>query len=903
MTVTVLSDSYTDTANTPLSSHTAESGGTYALWSGSHIPVVNASGRVARSASATTTWGFAIHSATYTYDGEKLAAVVTRAGATTSWACLGLRGNNTSGGNGYWVRISTTAVEFWRTNNGGSVQLTPLSTTISCPTDGDYNFELRVSNSVDLATVTLEVWLGGSLVASRTDTSGSRITARGSPIVGAYNNADFAVTSVTATNDDPPITDGLTFTYPLGSVGTPQQRTRGAMTGPLRAVGTYTGTPTSIEARVVQTGTNTPVSGFDWATYVASPSGGAFDFTIPGVPVALAWYDIQVRFSNNTGVTATSGKTTLAAIFPLVGQSNARFAIDTYGSSTLTPNDFCRAYGLGVGGGAAWTALDPTKMDGPITLANDYGTRGVPVAFVSCGVGGTAIATWNPGQSQYITAMANITATGGKAEAMIWVQGEADVDALSAATYQAELGDVFDTGFRATMSDTNLPVVLVMLGYQNIGLNTDAGMEAIRAGQAAWCAAAPAKNLRVERYDLTSASGHMADDVHLNAAGHRALWPRIARAARVGSGEVSTYRGPRIAGVSFVNSTTVDVTLTHDYGTDITAGAVGPWRVTNTGTPITVSTVTRQSATVARLGLAATVTSPVVGNGFGKIVTGTPLRDNSALALPLEWDGGTLVGILGQLSTTLSPISFSATGELTPLPTINGTLAVTLSPIAFAAAATMGGLGTINGALSVTLQPITFSAAGVLGAVPSPSSEPVTLAEAKLAARLNVDETELDPAVLGYISTARQMAEHETGREYVAKTKRYTFTDWPAADHVMHVHQPTAVAVQHWDGAGWVTLTNGTGFAWGEVDQGVGIAPPLGQAWPALGAIAIGPRVRVDVTAGSATPTTTTPECVKTFIKAAVAFWVDNPTEGASGSLSEAPRLGRLLDPERLWGA
>lgn len=179
--------------------------------------------------------------------------------------------------------------------------------------------------------------------------------------------------------------------------------------------------------------------------------------------------------------------------------------------------------------------------------------------------------------------------------------------------------------------------------------------------------------------------------------------------------------------------------------------------------------------------------------------------------------------------------------------------------------------------------------------------EPVTVAEAKLAAR--VDGTELDAVIAGYISTARQMAEHETGREYVAKTKRYTFTDWPAAGHVMHVHQPTAVAVQHWDGAGWVTLTSGSGFAWGEVDQGVGIAPPLGQAWPALGAIAIGPRVRVDVTAGSATPTTTTPECIKTFIKAAVAFWVDNPTEGASGSLSEAPRLGRLLDPERLWGA
>lgn len=638
MTVTVLNDTYTDTASTPLSSHTAESGGTYSLWSGSHIPIVNASGRVARSASATTIWGFAIHSASFTYDGEKMAAVVTRSGATTSWACLGLRGNSTSGGNGYWMRVSTTQAEIWRTNNGSSVQL-GATATISCPTDGDYNFEFRASNSTDLATVTLEIWLGGSLAVSRTDTSGSRITARGNPIVGAYNNADFAVTSVTATNDDPPATDTIGVTYPVGAIGTPQQRTRGAMTGPLRVIGNYTGTPTSIQARVVQTGTNTPLSGLDWATYVASPTGFAFDFTIPGVPVALAWYDVQVRFSNDTGVTATSGKTTLAAIFPLVGQSNARFAIDLYGSSTLTPNDYCRAYGFGVGTGSAWTALDPAKMDGPITLAADYEARGVPVAFVSCAVGGTAIATWNPGQSQYTNAMANITAAGGKAEAMLWIQGEADADVLTASQYQTELGDVFDTGFRVSMSDANLPVVLVLLGYQDVGGNTDAGIEAIRAGQAAWCAANPTKNMRVERYDLTSASGHMADTVHLNAAGHRALWPRIARAARYGSGEVSTYRGPRVSSASRIDATTIDVNITHDYGTDITAGAGGPWRVVD-GSPVAVSTVTRQSSVKARLSLASSVSSPTIGVGFGKIVTGTPLRDNSALALPVEWVEG-----------------------------------------------------------------------------------------------------------------------------------------------------------------------------------------------------------------------------------------------------------------------
>lgn len=182
------------------------------------------------------------------------------------------------------------------------------------------------------------------------------------------------------------------------------------------------------------------------------------------------------------------------------------------------------------------------------------------------------------------------------------------------------------------------------------------------------------------------------------------------------------------------------------------------------------------------------------------------------------------------------------------------------------------------------------------------TTEPVTLSQAKLAARLNDTETELDPVVLGYISTARQIAEHETGRTYVQQTRRYTFADWPAADHVMHVHQATAVVVSWWDGAQWVSMPD-TDFAWGEVDLGTAIAPALGRSWPTLGDIAIGKRVRVDITAGTTTPTLSTPECVKTFIKACVSWWVDNPDQGATASLQEAPRLMRLLDPERLWGA
>ena len=59
---------------------------------------------------------------------------------------------------------------------------------------------------------------------------------------------------------------------------------RSGTTGTITVTGTYTGTPTTIEARLVEDGTNTPVSGFDWSTKVASPSGSAYAFSFTSAP-------------------------------------------------------------------------------------------------------------------------------------------------------------------------------------------------------------------------------------------------------------------------------------------------------------------------------------------------------------------------------------------------------------------------------------------------------------------------------------------------------------------------------------------------------------------------------------------------------------------------------------------
>lgn len=180
----------------------------------------------------------------------------------------------------------------------------------------------------------------------------------------------------------------------------------------------------------------------------------------------------------------------------------------------------------------------------------------------------------------------------------------------------------------------------------------------------------------------------------------------------------------------------------------------------------------------------------------------------------------------------------------------------------------------------------------------APTAEPVTLDEAKLAARIG-GSTAFDALVPGLIVAARQLAEQETGRQLMAQTWRTELTDWPASTDVIAVHQATSAAVSYWTGSAWMTMAD-AGYEFGALDNGTALAPAISTSWPTLGDKAVGPRVRIDLTAG-ATDAADVPECVKLYIKALVAHWVDNPSAAASNRTVEAPFLRLLLDPARIY--
>lgn len=135
-----------------------------------------------------------------------------------------------------------------------------------------------------------------------------------------------------------------------------------------------------------------------------------------------------------------------------------------------------------------------------------------------------------------------------------------------------------------------------------------------------------------------------------------------------------------------------------------------------------------------------------------------------------------------------------------------------------------------------------------------PTQEPMGIPEARAA--IKADDDRFDDQLPRAISAARAEAEHETGRRLMTQTWRYEFDDWPADDDYVPELAPTTVAVSYWStGNAWVTLATNA-YAWvpaGPARASIALAPVLHTSWPALGEVAIGPRVRVDVTVGATT--------------------------------------------------
>ena len=456
---------------------------------------------------------------------------------------------------------------------------------------------------------------------------------------------------------------------------------RNGTTGKITVAGTYTGTPTAIQARIVNDGTSTEV--VTWTTIDAAPAGGGFSGTLASIPQG-GWYNVQVRFGNDTGVVSNgTSKIGVGSLFVVAGQSQGvRWFTE---GTTHSANSLVRKYSGSAGSG--WATLG--TGNGATNCANLVRTELTwPVGMLNYAVGSTALDTagdagagyWmnTAGGSPYALAKAgwdSIKVAGEPMlEGVIWLQGEQDAysNAVSEATYQSDLETLL-ARFRTDTGQAALPAFICGLAtYTTNSTPTDASWQGIQ--NALKTVAGQANNY----YAATSQDLALADGVHLSSASFSTQGARVAQSINDVLGSATYSRGPAISSAQLINATTIDVTLAHRGGSDFTptSGITG-FTVLDDSTPVTVLTAARQSASVVRLGLAASITGTVtVRYLYGRAPTvSAPLKDNSGLTLPLENAGGisilktatvTLVNESGSAQTGLSSLKWAWFDEVTP---------------------------------------------------------------------------------------------------------------------------------------------------------------------------------------------------------------------------------------------
>ena len=189
--------------------------------------------------------------------------------------------------------------------------------------------------------------------------------------------------------------------------------------------------------------------------------------------------------------------------------------------------------------------------------------------------------------------------------------------------------------------------------------------------------------------------------------------------------------------------------------------------------------------------------------------------------------------------------------------------------------------------------------APVLQVVSVDGSEPVTTAEAKLYARVDIADD--DALIASLVTAARVMAESICRRDFIGRTYNWYMDDWPYSyTFNMPRHPVTAInSITYYDtDAASQTLASSVyTFDAYSLPQKLWLAPD--QTWPNLD-----DDIRHKVIINFST-TVTVPETINTAIKMLVAHWYENREAVVVGSGTNPLPLAveSLLWSERLWEA
>lgn len=182
--------------------------------------------------------------------------------------------------------------------------------------------------------------------------------------------------------------------------------------------------------------------------------------------------------------------------------------------------------------------------------------------------------------------------------------------------------------------------------------------------------------------------------------------------------------------------------------------------------------------------------------------------------------------------------------------------------------------------------------------ITAPTSEPVTLADAK--AHCRVDASSDDALLTALITAAREQAEHYLGRAIMTQTWERVLDDFPAgsgeielaptvqsitsityldADEVSQVLPSTDYTLDADNLPGWALPDPDLGWP-ATLDTVNAVRVRFVRGWPSAGAV---------------------PQSIKQWILVQVGYWYANREAAGERKLDRLPYVDCLLDPWRVW--
>jgi len=403
--------------------------------------------------------------------------------------------------------------------------------------------------------------------------------------------------------------------------------------------GTYTGVPGTVEARVVDAGTDAVV--VPWTVVDGSPENGLYTGILHHIPQG-GWYRLQVR-SSMTPWIVNKGRTRwgVGMLVACIGQSNMREWFFTGKDHQPSPLLMLHRNGEWVAPGI--------EGNGALALGNRLAsTLKIPIGLLDYSVNGTGLtakAEWGKGfwldtgpDGIYRRFIDGVNTAGGSVEVVLWMQGEADAarGTVSREEYRSALERFVNNQIRSDIkngsSRPQLPFLVIPLVKRPSGRDTscqwirDAQMDALKTIDECHLAALS--------IDLENRGRQ-----HLAPAAYSTLGVRTAQTILYLLGKVHFHRGPAILTVTRSSDRVFDIAIQQQGGTDFTPWSeITGFEVLSGRKPLPIASISRKDGNTIRIELVEDApTDFILRYLYGADPdTTNPVRDNTGLRLPLE---------------------------------------------------------------------------------------------------------------------------------------------------------------------------------------------------------------------------------------------------------------------------